>query len=469
MQNFVGREGELATLRTMLESGVPGLAVIYGRRRIGKSCLIRRALEGRSALFFEGLEGQSKKNQINNFLTQLKYQVSHDIERVSTWREAFMELLPALKKEPACIVLDEFQWLANYRSDIVADLKMVWDQYFCHIPGVSMILCGSIASYMTTKVIRSKALYGRTDRVIHLREFQLHETKQMLPDYGWTELIEAQEVFGGVPKYLELAKAYPSLYLAVEELAFRKNSYFTDEFDRIFVSHFGKNDDHRRIIESLADHPYGLFRKELAEQASVELGGTLFNHLRDLESAGFISSVHPIDKESNSRLIKYYLSDAYLRFFFAFIKPNLGKIRRGQPVRFSTIVESGNFLNWKGRAFEQVCTQHAVRLAEVLGFSGIDYSYGPFFRARNRDLNGIQIDLLFDRADNVLSMCEMKSSRSPIGKTVESEIERKLNWLRTQFPKKTVQGVLIYDGELTEGLANSPYVHTKVPSVSLIE
>jgi AAA+ ATPase superfamily predicted ATPase len=175
--DFVGRRSEIQTLRTMLDTQTPGIAVIYGRRRIGKSALIRKALEGRPAVYFEGLEGQGKQKQIRNFLLQLDRQISIDVKKVSTWSEAFLLLLPALRAQPACIVLDEFQWIANYGSEIVAELKMVWDQYFCHIPGVSMILCGSIASYMTTKVIRSKALYGRTDHVLNLREFRLDETK----------------------------------------------------------------------------------------------------------------------------------------------------------------------------------------------------------------------------------------------------------------------------------------------------
>ena len=241
-----------------------------------------------------------------------------------------------LEQRPACIVLDEFQWLANYRREMVSDLKLVWEQYLSKVPGVKLILCGSIASFMTTKVVRSSALYGRTDLEIHLKEFQLGEAQQLLSGLGLDEVVEACLYFGGVPKYLELVRDHPSVRAAVDVLAFRENGYFLEEYDRIFTSHFGRNPDFRKIVEALAASPQGLFRQELARQAGVAAGGLLSEHLADLEAAGFVSSVVPFDKDAKSRLIKYYLSDPYLRFYFAFIRPNLRKIRQGvQPDLFA--------------------------------------------------------------------------------------------------------------------------------------
>ena len=183
---FVGRKEELRLLEKLFTGRSSRVAVVYGRRRIGKSVLIRKALESREALFFEGLENKSRKRQLDNFTFQVANQISllKDRPAVGTWEEALMLLVPALKKNPACIVLDEFQWMANYRTEMVAELKMVWEQYLAPIPGVTLILCGSIASFMTTKVVRSSAFYGRTDIVIHLKPFKLDETRQMIAGKG---------------------------------------------------------------------------------------------------------------------------------------------------------------------------------------------------------------------------------------------------------------------------------------------
>ena len=353
---FVGRTAELNALERFLAKPDPAVAVIYGRRRIGKSLLIQQALAGRPALIFEGLENRPKKEQIAAFLFQLARQtqpVDAGQRHTGSGATPWSGLFPVLEQQPACIVLDEFQWLANYRREMVSDLKLVWEQYLAKVPGVKLILCGSIASFMTTKVVRSSALYGRTDLEIQLKEFQLGEARQLLSGLGLDEVIETCLYFGGVPKYLELVRDYPSIRAAVEQLAFRENGYFLEEYDRIFTSHFGRNPDFRKIVSALAACPQGLMRQELVQQAGVTAGGLLSEHLTDLEAAGFVSSVVPFDKGANSRLIKYYLSDSYLRFYLAFIRPNLKKIRLGNlPDLFARLVQTGRFHAWRGKAFE---------------------------------------------------------------------------------------------------------------------
>lgn len=465
--NFIGRENELQAL-SGLKSKKNAIAVIYGRRRIGKSFLIREFLKNSEAIHFEGLEGQSKKQQLKNFILQLNHQTDSHFAHVKSWSEAFLYLEKVLKVKPAWIVLDEFQWMGNYRSEIVSELKMVWDQYLSHIPNVSLILCGSIASFMTSKVIKSKSMYGRTDKIIHLKEFNLSESRKMVPAYGIQELLDAQMIFGGVPKYLELVRDFPSLYTAIDELGFKENGYFVNEFDRIFVSHFGQNEDYKKIIDALAKHPYGLFRKEIIQESGIDAGGGLSNHLKNLESAGFISIIHPVDKSVNTHILKYYLSDAYLSFYYAFIKPNKAQISRGPSLTFSALAQQGSFHNWRGRAFERLCQQHSTKIAEILGFPGINYRMGPYFRAPKERTPGIQIDIIFDRDDNVLTLCELKTSRSLIGTEVIDEIEHKKEMLKITYPRHTIQPVFIYDGRISNDLMNSPYIYKKINAVELI-
>jgi len=464
---FIGRQKELEALSN-LRSKSNTITVIYGRRRIGKSFLIQEFLKKSKALYFEGLEGQSKKQQLKNFILQLNHQTGNNSPPVKSWSEAFLSLEKVLRNNPSWIVFDEFQWMANYRSEIVSELKMVWDQYLSRIPNVSLILCGSIASFMTSQVVKSKSMYGRTDKIIHLKEFSLNESRKMLPSYGIHELLDAQMILGGIPKYLELIQDFPSLYTAIDELGLKQNGYFVDEFDRIFVSHFGRNEDYMKIINLLAKYPYGLFRKDIIQKSGIDQGGGLSKQLDNLESAGFISIVHPIDKSINSRILKYYLSDAYLNFYYSFIKPNINQINNGPPQNFSTLVQQGFFHNWKGRAFENLCLQHSGKIAEILGFPGINYRVGPYFRAPKGGSSGIQIDLIFDRDDNVLTLCEMKTSRSLISTGAIEEIECKREILQKNYPRHTIQPVLIYDGKISKDLYNSPFIYRTIDVTELI-
>lgn len=464
---FIGRDSEMQQLGAAVAAAEPRIALIYGRRRIGKSALIRRALDRRPAIFFEGLENQPLRRQMQDFMRQMSEQLGRKPREVSNWTEALLELNRLIGKRPMTIVLDEFQWLANYRQELVAVLKMVWENYLSRAPGRTLILCGSIASFMTTKVLQSSALYGRVDLTIHLQPFSLAETSAMLKGRGLTEILDAQSLTGGVPKYVELLKDGPSVLQAMEKLAFQRGGYFLDEYERIFVSHFGKNDHHERIVRELVKAPYGLTRRDLAAAAEVPEGGQLSLRLYDLEAAGFISSHRPLDKPANSRLIRYYISDPWLGFYHQFVRPNLRKIEQGQKRLFDQVRQGAAFRSWMGRAFELVCLRHQTQLAEALGFAGVSYTCGPWFRAPRRALEGVQIDLMFQRADNVITLCEMKRQTAPIGKSIIAEVERKAGIIEAEYPRKTVQRVLVTGGPVSREVNASGYFFAILDSKSL--
>jgi uncharacterized protein len=459
---FIGRKEELKHLQKIIKSKKSLIGVVYGRRRIGKSELIKKAFEKEKTLIFEGIENRPKQKQIDNFIFQLNHQSNKKVknEKIKTWREAFMMLYKELKYNPAHIIFDEFQCMANYRKEIIADLKMIWEIYISKIKGTTLILCGSIASFMINSVLKSSALYGRTDITIHLKGFLLPETRKMLKDKGAIEIIESQMILGGVPKYLELVREKTSLYSALEELAFLERGYLTDEYDRIFVSHFGKNSAYERIIRALAKNPYGLFRSQISKKARVDMGGGLTKQLNNLESAGFISSLTPFHKGNNSRLLKYRLSDAYLRFYFSFIEPNLKKIRSNiHKGLFARIMQAGSFNAWMGRAFEYLCMEHAGKISNMLGFAGIEFSFGPYFEAHRKNKSGFQVDILFDRQDNVITLCEMKYSLTPVGMDIIKDVERKAAIIKSKFRKKTIQKVLISRSGATKNLTASGYFY----------
>lgn len=467
---FVGRSEETAVLRAAIEARTPKIALIYGRRRIGKTSLIRQAIGREPALFIEGLENRPTQAQIASFLDQASHQLRRKLPAATTWQAALMALDQALAGRRMVIVLDEFQWLANYRSELVSTLKMVWENHLSRKPGRTLILCGSIASFMTTKVLKSSAFYGRTDVVVHLQGFRLAETARMLPKRGVQEILDAQCFTGGVPKYLELLAAAPSIALGMEQQAFRADGYFVEEYERIFTSHFGTNSEFQRLIRALASSPYGLSRRDLAAAAGVDEGGMLSQRLYDLEAAGFISSQRPFDKGHESRLLRYHLSDPWISFFHAFMRTRLRQIREGgRHDLFTAIRQTGAYRSWMGRAFELVCMRHSDQIAHLIGFGAVDYDVGPWFRAPRKGLAGVQIDLAYDRSDGVITLCEMKRQTAPLGRAVIAEVERKAEVLRTEYPRRTIQPVLVLDGPVSKEVAAAGYFFRIIQAAALLK
>jgi uncharacterized protein len=467
---FVGRSEETSRLRSAIEVREPRVALIYGRRRIGKTSLIRQAIGRDPALIIEGLENQSTQAQIASFLDQASRQLRRKLPAVTNWHDALYELDEALARRPMIIVLDEFQWLANYRQELVSTLKMVWETRWSRRPGRTLILCGSIASFMTTKVLNSSAFYGRVDVSIHLQGFQLSETARMLSKRGPDEILDAQCFTGGVPKYLELLSGGKSIAQSVNDEAFRANGYFVAEYERIFTSHFGWNDEFQRLIQSLAAAPYGLNRRDLAASARIDEGGMLSQRLYDLEAAGFISSQRPFDKGHETRLLRYHLSDPWMSFYHAFMRSRLKQIQQGsRKDLFNTLRQTGAFRAWMGRAFELVCMRHSDQIAQLLGFGGVGYVAGPWFRAPRKGIPGVQIDLAYNRDDKVITLCEMKRQKAPVGRAVIQEVERKAEVLRGEFPRKTILPVLVVDGPVSKDLEAAAYFVSILQATELLK
>jgi AAA+ ATPase superfamily predicted ATPase len=459
-QPFIGRRSELEALRNLHRQPGCHIAVVYGRRRVGKTALVNHAYAGAALLSFEGLENRGKQQQIRNFIFQLERQTPLRLQRkdsIREWREALAELVPLVSGKRVVVLLDELQWMANYRSDLVSDLKMVWEQYLCKAGNITLVLCGSIASFMEQKVLRSKALYGRTGLTIHLQPFLLSDTRHLLPSASGDDVLLAQLVVGGIPQYLSLLGARPSIAFGLDELAFSRDGFFYDEFERIFVSHFASSEHYSRIIELLARKAAGLSRAEIQDALKLPPGGELTRNLNNLESAGFISSVTPFDRDAHSRFTRYLLGDAFMRFYFEFLRPYR---RKGTPqTHYFTnfVLPTPRFRSWLGRSFELLCLQHREVIATLLGFSGIEYSAGPWFQQGKRGvLEGAQLDLVFGRADGVLTVCEMKYRTGPIGVEIVREMENKLARIPI-LEKRTVQKVLITRSEPSRELQASSY------------
>ena len=467
MNKFIGRESEKTQLKAIIELNRPSIAVIYGRRRVGKSELINEATRGKNVLSFEGIEGQSKQKQIKNFIFQLKNQTEISGTNISDWSEALILLREPTESGQWIIVFDEFQWMANYQSELVSVVKMIWEQYLTKNRNITLILCGSIASFMKSKVLKSSALYGRSDYELNLRELRLHEMKKFFPNKGAEEVLETAMLVGGIPKYLELVSEYPSVYDAIEHLAFTENGYFTTEYDRLFASHFGKNLIFKKIVQTLTNNPYGLSVSKLASLLDIKPGGTLSRHLDDLESAGFLHSMVPFDKPSNSKLRKYHLVDAYIRFFTCMMKSTNGSIA-SPGASFHMLMATPRFNSWMGRSFEYLCIRHHIEISKILGFNGVPYRVGPFFQRKTLNEPGVQIDLLFERSDKVFVLCEMKYLLNKVPGDIISQVERKVEVLQQKYPDRTILKVLLTKSSSVEAVSKSGYFFRIIKAMELM-
>jgi uncharacterized protein len=445
--NFIGRKTEIESLASLDFSQKSKLTVVYGRRRVGKSTLIRKTFEKSKILIFEGLEGEPTSVQKTEFLSQCHQQLKTNNKfpppaQHSSWSDILIYLSKLINKKPTVILFDEFQWLASERKELVSHLKYVWDNFFLNKNRIHLILCGSVSSFLVKKVLKSKALYGRVDLEIHLEPLSYSEIKEgFLNKRSHRESLEAYMTVGGVPRYLELFNDKLSVLLNLQRLAFHPQGYLFCDFDKIFVSHFGKNPVYKKIILSLAKHNF-LTRNQLITQGYETSGGRMTEYLEELLLADFIEKYQPLDRPITSKLCRYRLKDNYLKFYFKFLLPFQKKIKNSFFVKKPLNLNMHQpYRIWLGLAFEKFCYDNHELLANKLGFSAVDYQYGSWFR-REEQQTGCQIDLLFLRSDKVITLCEIKYQTRPIGLDVIQDVLKKIELLNYK-KNYTVEPVLI--------------------------
>ena len=466
---FLGRKSELAILQkggvhnNYLRDGAI-ISVLYGRRRVGKTRLVEEAFKGTTTLTFEGVEGYTSEEQRKIFLTRLA-QISGSAEYTlidsSQWTNVLTALVEYVAKtygkKPITILFDEFQWMAAGQKKLVSALKYVWDLQFKKRTNVHLVLCGSVGSFLVRKVLRSRALYGRITNEINLQPLRVNEILDVFrPRRSIQEIVELYMAIGGIPQYLEYIDPKVSTRLNLERLCFSTNGPLVGEFERIFISHFGKIPHYQTIVKHLGERGHA-DRHELVSICSLDSGGTLSTYLEDLELAGFIERYASIDRPEKVRNNRYRLRDHYLAFFFRFIQPSIQKIRStSTKARFSTFVPENRYAVWSGLAFENLCRFHHELIAKALGFQTVDYQCGSWYSSKGKSKT--QIDLLFDRADKVLTLCELKFRSNKIGRSVIDEVEQKISHLG-QLKKYTIERVLITASEPTNDLLREEYFH----------
>jgi AAA+ ATPase superfamily predicted ATPase len=459
-KSFIGRQYELNKLSEISEKKESSIIVTYGRRRVGKTELLEQGFRNRNVLKFEGIEGLSQKEQLKHVMWQLsEYKGDPLLARVtiSSWTEFFKIAADVVKKGVWTLYFEEVQWLAGYKAKFISELKYFWDNHFRHNNKLIVVICGSSPSFMINKVLHSKALYNRSTHEIALKEFSLSETAQFLKKRSACEVMDAYLSVGGIPEYLKWVNTESSVFTSLCKNAFTADSFFSHEYKRIFTSSLATNRNYKKIIEFMSKQNH-VDRNQILKHLKLKTGGTLTTLLTDLEVSGFINKYTPYNLKSNSRLARYSISDAYLQFYFKFIKPVEKQIDHGDynhaPV---SAISSDSHYKWLGFAFERMCRKNHRLFAKILGFESVKYKAGAFFnRFGNTEKPGYQIDLVYERDDKVSTICEIKYLMSKVTSKVIDEFEQKL----ALFPNKknnTIHKVLIASKGASDSLINQGY------------
>ena len=437
MDEFVGRDDECRILQGALESPDAELIAVLGRRRVGKTFLIRTVYKSNMLFEFSGVHDASLQDQLFNFSVALGT-VTGNIRRSSvpgSWMEAFVfleeYLAPIVKEKKSVIFFDEFPWIQTHRSGFLSAFGHFWNTWASRQQNLVVVICGSAASWMIRHIVNNQGgLHNRITRRIRLLPFNLNETEEYLQsrkvNLDRYQILQLYMALGGIPQYLKNIKPGESAAQAIDRLCFTKDGGLIDEFRNLYQSLFDNAENHIAIIIALAAKGMGLTRTEAIQQSGLSSGGTTSRLFEELAESGFITAYIPLDKKVNDSI--YKLTDEYSLFYLKFIE----KARTKGPGTWLKLTSTPSWKSWSGFAFEGICFKHAPQIKKALGISGVLTSESVWRYKPRGEEQGTQIDLLIDRTDHCINICEMKFAQSEviIDKAYAENLRQKENVFR---------------------------------------
>lgn len=478
---IVGRRPELKLLDAIWRSKRPELIAVYGRRRVGKTHLCREYFSSRADVWFEltGQRDASVATQLHHFRLELQraFYGGAPLPELDSWDRAFALLCDAIERAAAerpsariAVFLDELPWLASPRSGLLESLDYHWNTRLSRHPGLRFIVCGSAASWMLEKLVHAKGgLHNRLTRRILLRPFELAEAKEYLDSLGVRlgpeRVLELYLAVGGIPYYLQQFQPGKSAPQNIAAACFDRSGALFDEFERLFASLFSSSDAYETLVRAIAKKRSGVLRDELIASSGVASGGRLASRLRELEEAGFIASLVPYGKKRKQ--VAYRLIDEYVWFWLKWIeKAPRGILAKGGADWWIAKSQTPGYRAWAGYAFEGICLKHVDKIVKELGISGVAADVGTWRHvptANEPRSRGAEIDLLIDRADGVVNLCELKYSSEPfaVTKAYARELRRKAEVFRERTGTKKE---LVWTLVAPHGVAPGPHVDGLIDS-----
>lgn len=455
MSKIIGRKEEIQELERLYNSNRAEFVAVYGRRRVGKTYLIKQALKGRITFQHTGVSPVDQRGEKNRMRMQLEsfyYSLlNHGLEgykKPSTWLEAFYQLGQLLGKlddgTRQVIFIDELPWMDTPKSGFLPAFENFWNGWCNGRDNIMLVVCGSATSWILSNLTHSKGgLYGRLTNEMKLSPFTLKECEEYFAAEGIElsryDIVQSYMVFGGIPYYLSYFKKGLSFENNADAILFGKNPRLKDEFNRLFNAIFSNPDDCQKIVRLLSRKHSGYTREEISKETGIQQGGGLTNTLTSLEESDFIIKYIPYNTKGRS---KYYkLSDSFCLFWLKYVEPNIADTSY-----FTDNITSDIMRGWKGIAFEEVCWTHSTQIKRALGIEGVKSTLSAWNIKGNDNKDGVQIDMLITRADNVINLCEMKFSGDTytIDKDEELKLRNRIEELkRTIKAKQTVHLTMV--------------------------
>jgi len=413
MEKMIGRKEECEELRRRLQSPVSEFVVIYGRRRIGKTYLVRRFFADKYSFSYVGIRGVTQQQQLAGFATALRdYGGVPSMLQLNDWFQAFDALRHLLErqrsKKKKVVFIDEMPWMDRQKSTFVSALEHFWNGWAAYRGDILLIACGSATSWIADKLIyNTGGLHNRVTSLIYLRPFTLNEAEQYLHahDCHWDRLQMAQcyMALGGVPWYLSMLRPEESLAQNIDRLCFHKNAALRTEFDELYQSLFRSPEPYIGVVRALAERRSGMTRQDISQRTGMT-GKGLTRVLTDLERCDFLLGYSRFGGKRNG--VVFRLSDFYTLFYLRFVDDD----RTYDEQWWEHHIASPQLAAWQGYTFELLAMVHLRQLKQALGIIGLAVSASTWRSADNA--HPYQIDLVLDRADRIVNLCEMKFSNS---------------------------------------------------------
>lgn len=439
---IIGRADELITLKNALISTNSEFIAVYGRRRVGKTFLIHHAYSKQMAFEFSGTLNTSMAQQLSNFSAVLFEKTAITIAKPNNWFEAFEQLKIYLQtkksKQKKVLFFDELPWLDTMHSGFLQALDYFWNTWASKQNNIVLVVCGSAAAWMINKIIFNKGgLHNRVTQNIRLLPFNLHETELYLLSkkikLNHYQLTQVYMCFGGVPHYLNEIKPNLSAAQNIENCCFKPTGLLNNEFEKLYTSLFDNSVIHKKIISVLASKYAGFTRNEIIAKGKLNSGGYISNVLDELIQSGFVDYTIPPNKAVKDTV--YRLCDEYSLFYLKFIKNNKFPLK----FAWTNITAMHTYKVWTGFAFECICLKHIQQIKRALGIENVATTHTQWFLKDAND--GAQIDLVIDRADNCITICELKfyDDEFEITKSYAANLENKIRlFTKNTKTKKTV-------------------------------
>jgi uncharacterized protein len=473
--DVVGRDYEKSIFDEILQSPKSEFVGVTGRRRVGKTFLIRNYLAKEIIFEFTGLYQSSLEEHMDRLAKQvsLNFYKGLPMDAPKDWYKAFDLLEKAITRlrsqKKKVLFLDELPWMGESHISFRNALSNFWNTFASKRSDIVLIFSGSSTAWLHNNVFTSKGgLFQRITRRIYLEPFTLNEAEQFIKSkkllLNRYAILELYMILGGIPFYLDQISLGESVTQCIDRLFFRASAELKTEFNELFKSLFGDTPIYKSVVQVLAEHQDGLSRNQLIKELKLTSGGHLTSTLTEIEQCGFISERIPFGKKNKDK--KYKLSDPYVLFYHRFVKGNNNKSKWAQ------ISKTQLWVSWTGIAFENTCMLHILQIKEALKISGILSSAGSWNHKGNDDMSGAQIDLLIDRDDNVINICEMKyyNNKFAMNKDLSNQIRIKMATFE-YFTKtrKTLLPIMITPFGIIDNIHSNGLIQKSIDADKLYE